>query len=204
MLTQTDYEFAPTLLVLVLELDAGRTACHSLGHRDHSVLDKDPRESRRFPQPGVTVGQMRAGSHAYCDHRAGFFRIAQPKLQGGISAHTQADQMGAFDLKILHDGGDVVDCELPAIQRCIFGDVTGWVASGIVGNATVATEEVTHLGFPTADVRGEFMDEDDRITVATFLEIELRSGSLDIRHRFSPPSPICASGCRDRKTDRVA
>jgi len=29
------------------------------------------------------------------------------------------------------------------------------VASGIVGNATVATGEVTHLGFPTADVRCE-------------------------------------------------
>src|SRR5258705_12688778 len=61
MLAQTDYEFAPTLLVLVLELDASRTACHSLGHRDHSVLDKDPGEKRRLPQPGVAVGGMRAG-----------------------------------------------------------------------------------------------------------------------------------------------
>src|SRR5713226_8147662 len=95
--------------------------------------------------------------------------------------------MGTFDVKIAHDGGDVVDRELPEIQRCILGDITGWVASGIVGNATVATGEVTHVGFPTADVRCEFMDEDDRITVATLLEIELRSGSLDIRHRFSPP-----------------
>src|SRR6267143_2993194 len=109
--------------------------------------------------------------------------------------------MGAFDLKIPHDSGDVVDRELPAIQRCIFGDITGWVASGIVGNATVATGEVTHLGFPTADVRCEFMDEDDRITVTTLLEIELSSGSLDIRHSFSPPSPVLASGCRDRKAD---
>src|SRR5712671_3615382 len=107
--------------------------------------------------------------------------------------------MGAFDLKIPHDSGDVVDRELPAIQRCIFGDIAGWIAPGIVGNATVATGEVTHLGFPTADVRCEFMDEEDRITVATLLEIELRSGSLDIRHRFSPPSRICAVGCRDRK-----
>src|SRR6266550_4658484 len=86
--------------------------------------------------------------------------------------------MGAFDLKIPDDGGDVVDRELPAIQRCIFGDITGWVASGIVGNATVATREVTHLRFPTADVRCEFMDEDDRITVTTLLEIELSSGRL--------------------------
>src|SRR6266849_3080045 len=204
MLTQTDDEFAPTLLILVPELDAGRTACHSLGHRDHSVLDKDPREKRRFPQPGVTVGGMRAGSHACCDHRAGFFRIAQPKLQGSISAHAQADQMGAFDLKIPHDGGDVVDRELPAIQRRILGDITGWVASGIVGNATVATGEVTHLGFPTADVRCEFMDEDDRITVATLLEVKPRPASIDIWHRFSSPSPTCVSGCRDRKTDWVA
>src|SRR5258705_281656 len=100
MPAQTNYEVAPTLLVLVLDLDAGRTARNSLGHRDHSVLNKDPRENRRFPQPGVTVGGMRAGSNACCDHRAGFFRIAQPKLQGSISAHAQADQMGAFDLKI--------------------------------------------------------------------------------------------------------
>src|SRR6266849_3369377 len=204
MLAQTDYEFAPTLLVLVLELDASRTACHSLGHRDHSVLDKDPREKRRLPQPGVAVGGMRAGPYACRDYRAGFFRIAQPKLQGSISAHAQADQMGAFDLKIPHDGSDVVDRELPAIQRRILGDVTGWVASGIVGNATVATGEVTHLGFPTADVRCEFMDEDDRITVATLLEIELGSSGFDIRHRFSPPFRICVVGCRDRKTDRVA
>src|SRR6266566_10096329 len=84
MLSQTDYEFAPTLLVLVLELDAGRTACHSLGHRDHSVLDKDPRENRRFPQSGVTLGGMRARPHACCDNRAGFFRIPQSKLQGSI------------------------------------------------------------------------------------------------------------------------
>src|SRR5712675_1633992 len=204
MLTQTDYEFAPTLLVLVLELDAGRTACHSHGHRDHSVLDKDPRENRRFPQPGVTLGGMRAGPHACCDERTGFFRIAQPKLQGGISAHAHADQMSPLDLEVPHHRGDVVDRELPAIQRCIFGDITGWVASGIVGNATVATREVTHLSFPTADVRCEFMDEDDRITVTTLLEIELSSGSLDIRHSFSPPSPVLASGCRDRKADRIA
>src|SRR5712692_7339974 len=188
MLAQTDYEFAPTLLVLVLELDASRTACHSLGHRDHSVLDKDPREKRRLPQPGVAVGGMRAGPDAGCDYRAGFFRIAQPELQGRISAHTQADQVGAFDLKIPHDSGDIVDRELPAIQSCIFGDITGWVAAGIVGNATVATGEVTHLRFPTAEVRCEFMDEDDRITVAALLEIELGSCGFDIRHRFSPPS----------------
>src|SRR5882672_12605716 len=112
--------------------------------------------------------------------------------------------MGTFDVKIAHDGGDVVDRELPEIQRCILGDITGWVASGIVGNATVATGEVTHLGFPTADVRCEFMDEDDRITVATLLEIELGSSGFDIRHRFSPPFRICVVGCRDRKTDRVA
>src|SRR5258708_20795763 len=97
--------------------------------------------------------------------------------------------MSAFDLKIPHDSGDVVDRELPAIQRCIFGDVTGWVTSSIVGNATVATGEVTHLGFPTAEVRCEFMDEDDRIAVATLLEIELGSCGFDIRHRFSPPVP---------------
>src|SRR6266571_4571741 len=108
---------------------------------------------------------MRARSDACRDNRAGFFRIAQPKLQGRISAHAQAYQMGAFDLKIPHHSGDVVDRELPAIQRYIFGDITGWVATGIVGNATVATGEVTQLGFPTADVRCEFMDEDDRITV---------------------------------------
>src|SRR5260370_24661036 len=99
--------------------------------------------------------------------------------------------MSAFDLKIPHHGGDVVDRELPAIQRCIFGDITGWVASGIVGDATVATGEVANLGFPTADVRCEFMDEDHRITVSTLLEIELASCGFDIRHRFSLPSPIC-------------
>lgn len=48
------------------------------------------------------------------------------------------------------------------------------------------------------------MDEDDRITGATFLEIELCSGRFDIWHLFSSPSAICASGCRDKKTDRVA
>src|SRR3981081_1485799 len=204
MLAQTDYEFAPTLLVLVLELDASRTACDSLGHRDHSVLNKDPREKRRLPQPGVAVGGMRAGAYACSDYRAGFLGIPHPKLQGRISAHAQADQMSPLDLKIPHDSGDVVDRELPAIQRCIFGDITGWVASGIVGNATVATGEVTHLGFPPADVRCEFMNEDDRITVATLLEIELGSCGFDIRHRFSPPSRICVVGCRDRKTYRVA
>src|SRR5882672_11239165 len=112
--------------------------------------------------------------------------------------------MGTFDVKIAHDGGDVVDRELPTIQRCIFGDITGRVAPGIVGNATVATGEVTHLGFPTAKVRCEFMDEDDRITVTTLLEIELGPTSIDICHRFSSPSPTRASACRDRKTDRVA
>src|SRR6266567_4744792 len=112
--------------------------------------------------------------------------------------------MGAFDLKIPHDSGDVVDRELPAIQRCIFWDITGWVASGIVSNATVAAGEVTHLRFSPTNVRCEFMDEDDRITVATLLEIELGSCGFDIRHRFSPPSRICVVGCRDRKTDRVA
>src|ERR1700704_5107307 len=95
--------------------------------------------------------------------------------------------MRPLDLEIPHHRGDVVDRELPAIQRCIFGDVTGWVASGIVGNATVATGEVTHLGFPTTDVRGEFMNEDDRITVTTLLEIELHPASIDIWHRFSSP-----------------
>jgi hypothetical protein len=81
--------------------------------------------------------------------------------------------MSPLDLEVPHHGGDVVDRELPAIQRCIFGDITGWVAPGIVDNATVATEEATHLGFPPAEVRCEFMDEDDRITVTTLLEIEL-------------------------------
>src|SRR6266568_8418088 len=144
---------------------------------------------------------MRARSNACRDNRAGFFRIAQAKLQGRISAHAQADQMSPLDLEVPHHRGDVVDRELPAIQRCIFGDITGRVAPGIVGNATVATEEVTHLGFPPTEVRCEFMDEDDRITVTTLLEIELRPVSIDIWHRFSP---IRASGCRDGKTDRVA
>src|SRR5713226_5289796 len=93
-----------------------------------------------------------------------------------------------------HIRGDVVDRELPAIQRCIFGDITGWVTPGVVGNATVATEEVTHLGFPPTEVRCEFMDEDDRITVTALLEIELRPTSIDIWHRFSSPSPTRASG----------
>src|SRR5712692_3966645 len=94
--------------------------------------------------------------------------------------------MGAFDLKIPHDCSDVVDRELPAIQRCIFWDITGWVASCILGNATVAAGEVTHLRFPPTNVRCEFMDEDDRITVASLLEIELGSCGFDIWHRFSP------------------
>ena len=63
------------------------------------------------------------------------------------------------------------DREFPAIQRCIFGDITGWIASSIVGDATVAAGEVANLGFPSPDVRCEFMNEDDRITVATLLEI---------------------------------
>src|ERR1700730_17435704 len=114
--------------------------------------------------------------------------------------------MGAFDLEIPHHGGDVVDGELPAIQGCIFGDITGEVAPGIVGNATVAAGTMAKLGLPPTDVRCEFMDEDDRITVTTLLEIELRSGRLDIRHRFSPPPipNLRVRGCRDRKTDRVA
>ena len=112
--------------------------------------------------------------------------------------------MSPLDLEVPHHRGDVVDRELPAIQRCIFGDITGWVAPGIVGNATVATGEVTHLGFPPTEVRCEFMDEDDRITVTTLLEIELRPVSIDIWHRFSSPSPTRASGCRDGKTDRIA
>src|SRR5258708_26398140 len=119
MLTQTDREFAPTLLVLVLELDAGRTARNSLGHRDHSVLDKDACENRRFPQPGLSLRGMRAGPDAGCDYRTGFFRIAQLKLQSGISAHAQTDQMGAFDLEIPHHAGAIVDPELPTTQRSI-------------------------------------------------------------------------------------
>src|SRR5438876_4050823 len=118
MLAQTDYEFAPTLLVLVLELDAGRTACHSLGHRDHSMVDEDPRENGCLLQPGVTLRWMRTRSDTRCDNRARFSRIAQPELQGRISAHAQADQMSPLDLEVPHDGGDVVDRELPAIQRC--------------------------------------------------------------------------------------
>src|SRR6266478_7076998 len=193
MLPQTDHKIPPALLVLIFELNAGRTACHPLGHRDHSVLDKDPRENRRRPQPGVAVGGMRAGPYACYDQRTGFSRIAQPVLQGRISAHAQADQMSPLDLEVPHHRGDVVDRELPAIQRRIFGDITGWVAPGIVGNATVATEEVTHLGFPPTEVRCEFMDEDDRITVTTLLEIELGPTSIDIWHRFSSPSATRAS-----------
>src|SRR5260370_4807882 len=204
MLPQTDHKIPPALLVLVLELDAGRTACHPLGHRDHVVLDKDPGEKRRSPQPCLSLREMRARSNACCDNRAGFFRIAQPKLQGRISAHAQADQMSALDLEVPHHRGDVVDRELPAIQRCIFGDITGWVAPGIVGNATVATEEVTHLGFPPTEVRCEFVDQDDRITVTTILDIELGPISIDIWHRFSSPSATRASGGRDGDTDRVA
>src|SRR6266700_3031033 len=112
--------------------------------------------------------------------------------------------MGAFDLKIPHDSGDVVDRELPAVQRCVFGDITGWVASGIVGDAAVTAGKMAKLGLPPTDVRCEFMDEDDRMTVATLFEIELGSCGFDIRHRFSPPSRICVVGCRDRKTNRVA
>src|SRR5229473_5704357 len=78
------------------------------------------------------------------------------------------------------------------------------ITSGVVGNATIIAREMAKLGLPPTDVRCEFMDEDDRITVATLLEIELGSCGFDIRHRFSPPSRICVVGCRDRKTDRVA
>src|SRR5712671_3669048 len=112
--------------------------------------------------------------------------------------------MGAFDLKVPHHRGDVVDRELPAIQRCVVGDITRWVTSGVVGDAAVAAGKMPKLGLPPTDVRCEFMNEDDRITVATLLEIELGSCGFDIRHRFSSPSPTCVSGCRDRKTDRVA
>jgi hypothetical protein len=204
MLPQTDYEFPPTRPVLVFQLDTSRTSRHPLGHPDHSVIDEDPRKNRRFPQPGVTLGGMRVRPHVCCDNRAGFFRIAQPKLQGGISAHAQADQMGSLALEARHHSGDVVYREFPTICGDIFRDIAGRVASGIVGDATVATGEMASLGLPSADVRCEFMDEDDRISVATLLEMELGSCGFDIRHRFSPPSRICAVGCRDRKTDRVA
>src|SRR3984893_15389262 len=102
--------------------------------------------------------------------------------------------MGAFDLEIPHHGGDVVGGELPAIQRCSFGDITRWVAPGLVGNATVAAGKMAKLGLPPTDVRCEFMDEDDRITVTTLLEIELRPVSIDIWHRFFSPSQPALRG----------
>src|SRR5260221_4908852 len=168
------------------------------------MVGENPRKNGRFPQPGVTLGGMGARSHACCDNRAGFLGMAQPKLQSGISAHAQTHHMGSIDLEVPHHSGDVVYRELPAVQRCVFGDITRWVASGVVGNATVAAGKMAKLGLPPADVRCEFMDEDDRITVATLLEVKPRPASIDIWHRFSSPSLTCVSGCRDRKADRVA
>src|SRR5216684_4597746 len=171
MLTQTDHKIPPALLVLVFQLNASRTARHPLGYRYHSMFDEDPRKDRRFPQPCVPLRGMRARPYACCDHRTGFFRIAQPKLQGRISAHAQADQMGAFDLKIPHHSSDVVDRELPAIQRCVFGDITRWVASGVVGNAAVAAGKMAKLELPPTVIRSSSFMNSHQTSVATLLEI---------------------------------
>src|ERR1700709_1820367 len=107
---------------------------------------------------------MRSRPHAGCNNCAGFSRMAQPVLQGRVSAHARPNQMGALDVEATHQGDDVVYRELPAIQSRTFGNIARRIAAGIVGNATMGARKVTNLSFPTAEIRRELMDEDDRIS----------------------------------------
>src|SRR6266436_5781626 len=93
--------------------------------------------------------------------------------------------MGAFDRKISHHGGDVVG--RATIQGGIVGDIAWRIAPSVVGNATVAAREMAKLGFPSAEVGSEFMDEDDRVAVAAVLDVKPLPISIDIWHRFSSP-----------------
>jgi hypothetical protein len=87
--------------------------------------------------------------------------------------------VSAFNRKISHYGGDVVGRAFPAIRIGIFGDIAWRITPSVIGNAAVAAREIAKLGFPSAEVGSEFMDEDDRVAVATVLYVKSHPISID-------------------------
>src|SRR5262249_10512345 len=124
----------------------------------------------------------RAGADARRDERARALGMAQAEMQGRERAHAQAHDMRALDLEVIEDGGDIVGLLLLAIDVGIVGYVRGRIAARVVGNAAIAPREEAQLRLPAAEIAREFMDEDQRITVARLLVIEPGTRGLCVWH----------------------
>jgi len=90
--------------------------------------------------------------------------------------------MRLFDLEMIHHRQDIVGGN---VLRIALGSPVHRtrIATRAVGDAAISLTKMTHLHFPAAMVRREFMDENDRHALARLLVIKLHAvGGLGERH----------------------
>src|SRR5262249_18992627 len=95
------------------------------------------------------------------------------EMQGGKTAHGEADHVRFVDIERIHDGPDVV---ARAFLRVLFGilrHVGGRIAACIECDAAVSWAKMPYLRLPRQAVAGKFVDEDNRNARSGFLEKEL-------------------------------
>ncbi len=166
----------------MLELNAGGTVPHLLGHLGHAAFDEAARHHGGVLQVGLAQKRWRSGAGPGRHDRTRHRRIFQTELQHGIAAHAQPNEMRPFNAEGTHHRRDIVTGKFPAVLIEALGHIARWIAARIVGDATITSREVPHLGFPLAMIGAEFVDKHNRISAPGVLVMQLDAVSIDGGH----------------------
>ncbi len=80
--------------------------------------------------------------------------------------------MGPFNVGRVHHGQGILDRPILGISVRIGRNVRRWITPGGIGYASVSSSEVMHLRIPASMVTRELVDEKDRRTATSNLNVE--------------------------------
>ena len=98
-----------------------------------------------------------SGSRSY--DRQGLVGMGQREVEGRVAAHRQADDMRPLDPVVPEYGDEVADGQRLAVRERVRWNVGRRIAARVEREASMATGERLHLGFPVAQVARELVDE---------------------------------------------
>jgi hypothetical protein len=91
------------------------------------------------------------------------------------TAHRDSDNVRSLEAKTIEDREDIVARPILRVAGRLRGNVGRRVAARVIGDASVAPGEVTHLRFIAAAVAGELMHKDHRLARARVLIVEFHA-----------------------------
>ena len=162
-------ELLPGVGVFAEELDSGGRFCIER-HRLHALGLHPGGEIVDLAAPSGRVGA--AGSCAGDDDATGHLRVLEGEVEGDVTSHGEAADVGLLDFQVFENAVEVVDGVLLGVGLGVGGDVGGWIASAVVGDGEVGPGEEVDLGVPALPAARVFVDEDDGKSLATGLRSE--------------------------------